>query len=188
MEIGFGILAECGGGRFVALAAYSTRLVSPATRPGRPCSVARPSPSDGGSPGRPATSRSHATPTTDWPPCGHSCDARISVAAERLLQVVVRPWQIRRVVAREQPRPVTPAHLEEVAHTRGQRTRRRPVSTHHADHLAPLTTDLLRRTLVPTQEVTRLMHPAEGHRDRRLHQRRRHQASRDQPVQPSQFG
>ncbi len=88
----------------------------------------------------------------------------MAIRAEQLLQVVVGPRQAGRVIAGEQPRPVAPRHLQEVADRIIQipgriampldRPHQPGEPTPHPGGVEPL--------LVP-QDRRRAMHPAERH-------------------------
>jgi len=107
----------------------------------------------------------------------------IPMAAEGLLQVVVRPWQVRRVVAGEQAGPVTPAHFHEVIHRTGQRSRLLALTGHAAEQPAQLPPHHRPRTLHLAENVSRPMHPAERDRNRCEQSPRRRQRLAERLLQ-----
>jgi transposase len=72
---------------------------------------------------------------------------------KRLLQIVVRPRQIGGVVAGESAWPVTPAHLEEVVHTRTQVADRIAVPSHGPQQPAELAPDRNRAEIHLAEDV-----------------------------------
>ena len=87
----------------------------------------------------------------------------VAVAAEELLQVVVRPRQVRPRRSREQPRPVAPPHLQEVLHRLAPARRPTPGAGVIAPS-SPLNAAGPRRRPSPllAEDVRRPVHPAEG--------------------------
>ena len=105
-----------------------------------------------------------------------------------LLQIVVRPRQIGGVVAGEQTRPVTPAHLQEMGHPQTQFTDRIAVPPHGPQQSAELTPDRNRAEIHLAEYVGRLMHPSKRYIQRRERSTRDLQSSVHRRFQTLQLG
>jgi hypothetical protein len=108
----------------------------------------------------------------------------VAVAAEELLQIVVRARQSFDLVTGEQPRPVATRHLHEVIHRTSESTRRVPMFSHRAQQTAQLPLHSVHTpSAMLAQHVSRLMHPRERYLQGWPQPRRRLQPARHDSLQ-----
>jgi len=91
----------------------------------------------------------------------------IAVATEKLLQCIVRAWQVGHVVAVEQARPVTARDLQEMVDRRSQPASKASISLHHTENAGHTAANLpAGQTVLVRQNSGQPVHSVTGHPNR----------------------